>query len=255
MSIRLTFSDGVAQIEMGLDVQRNTMTRSFLSDLAGCLDKVSCRPEIKLIVLRSSAPDFCSGMDFEEFTKEAARGGDFTGFPEDYMALLTRLSTLDKVVVSILDGPVIAGGVGIVAASDMVIAKQHVTFSLPETLWGLIPSNVMPVLIRRVGFQPALRMTLLGISLSAADALKVNLVDVISEFPEKELRLLVKRISRLHLDTIGETKRYLRDMWFSDVTYEQLAVASLRKLLASDRVQENIETFTSKNLFPWERQV
>ena len=61
------------------------------------------------------------------------------------MALLKRLTLTPKVVVACIDGKVIAGGVGIAAAADLVVATPRSEFSLSEALWGMLPCCVVPL--------------------------------------------------------------------------------------------------------------
>jgi len=63
--------------------------------------------------------------------------------------MLKSLSTCNKVVIAKVEGKVNAGGVGLVAASDIVVAHTQATFGLSEALFGLLPACVMPFLIRK----------------------------------------------------------------------------------------------------------
>ena len=87
-----------------------------------------------------------------------------------YMDTLRRITLFSKVVISCVDGQVLAGGVGLVACSDLVIATSKAEFGLSEALWGLLPAMVLPYLIRKVGVQKAYFMTLTTIRISVEEA-------------------------------------------------------------------------------------
>ena len=91
-----------------------------------------------------------------------------------------------------------AGGVGLVAACDLAVAGPAATFTLSETLWGLLPAMVMPFLVRRVGPQRAFRLTLSAETIDASEAHRIGMVDELAENPEVKLRALERRLSRLH---------------------------------------------------------
>ena len=171
---------------------------------------------------------------------------------EGYMALLKRLAASPKVIVSKVDGRVVAGGVGIAAASDLVIASGRAEFSLSEALWGILPCCVLPFLIRRVGFQKAYAMTLTTRPVSAAEAAAMHLVDELTETPDEAIRRLLLRLGLLEDETILELKRYFQKMWILSPEMERVAVAEISRLVAKPRVKQGIANFVATGRFPWE---
>src|SRR5204863_9100504 len=123
-----------------------------------------------------------------EATSLADRGG------AAFFGLLRRFTTVGRVIVSIVDGRVTGGGVGLVAASDLVYATERSSFGLPEALWGLLPCCVLPFLIRRVGYQPAYAMALSTQPVSAQEALRSHLVDAVADDPTALVRRLAARV-------------------------------------------------------------
>lgn len=97
---------------------------------------------------------FCTGLDFRKLV--TTQGSSIVSPSQtDYITTLQRLSTNNMATISLIDGKVVAGGVGIAVASDIIIATPDSSFSLPKLLWGLIPACVLPYLIRRIGPQKA----------------------------------------------------------------------------------------------------
>ena len=145
-----------------------------------------------------------------------------------------------------------AGGVGLVAASDLVFSDTKSTFSLSEVLWGLLPAMVMPFLIRRVGFQNAYRLTLTTSTISAHDASAMNLVDELGDDVEARVQAMSRRISRLDTDTISDLKSYFRKMWIVTEEMERTAVAELARLSQDPRIVENVTNYVKHGKVPWE---
>src|SRR5689334_14256153 len=116
-----------------ITLNRPDINVRLLTDLRDALDLADTNLDIRTIVLRGNDQFFCSGMDFKEKDES---------FASLYAHTLKRLTTIPKTVVSICEGKVLAGGVGFVAASDIVIANPSAIFSLSELIWGLLPANV-----------------------------------------------------------------------------------------------------------------
>ena len=174
------------------------------------------------------------------------------GEGQQYMSLLKRFASSPKIIISKIEGTVLAGGMGLVAASDLVVATPASRFGLPEALWGLLPANVMPFLIRRVGFQAAYRLTLTTETITAEEAARIGLVDTLSDRPDDDIRRYLLRLGRLDEQTIREAKAYFQKMWFLTEEMEQTAIAELNRLVRTERVRQNIKNYVEYQKFPWE---
>ena len=190
-------------------------------------------------------------MDFEAVSS----GNDdlIQDDPNGYYELLKQISSNSKVVISKVEGQVNAGGIGIVAASDIVIASKKASFGLSEMLFGLLPACVMPFLIRRVGFQKARWMTLITRGISAQRAFEIGLVDQINDHVSDTLRRNLLRLTRLETDTIRDLKQYMEELWIMDEQTQAFAVAKINSLVQSEKVQNNIKNFVKNDIFPWNK--
>lgn len=231
--------------------QRNAINRALMQELEAAFTRAESDPECRLVVLQGREGFFCTGMDFEEAARGAPVGEVLAG--RDYITMLKRFTTSPKIVVAKVEGTVLAGGVGLVAAVDFVVATPGSRFGLPEALWGLLPACVTPYLIRRIGFQHAYRLTLTTENIDAEEAHRIGLADMISEKPDDAIRRLLLRVGRLTDETTVDAKQYFRRMWMVTDEMEQIAVAKLNQLVGSKRVQENIRNYVEHQRFPWER--
>ena len=152
-----------------------------------------------------------------------------------YMTLLKRIAYSPKIMIADVDGTVLAGGVGIVAASDIAIASPRSQFTLSEALWSL-PANLMPYLIRRVGFQKAYLMTLTTQTLTATEAHHINLIDEMTEQSEETIRKYLLRLARLDEKTIIDLKNYFRKLGGLDERIEKIAMDEFDRLIKEPRV-------------------
>lgn len=249
----------VTEIAHGLSVtlnriaQRNSLNSAIMTELHQVLDQAEKNPAYKLIILKGQQGIFCTGMDFQEVSKKGGlQKEDADEFAKNYMALLKRFATIPKVIIAHVDGQVLAGGVGLVAASDVVIATSKSQFCLSEALWGLLPANVLPYLIRRAGFQKSYLMTLTTQTISATEAHTFQLVDELSDQPEEVIRKLIIRLARLDSQTIHDLKSYFRKLWIVDERVEQIAADELARLMQEPKVLNNIKRYVEQGKFPWE---
>jgi polyketide biosynthesis enoyl-CoA hydratase PksH len=237
-------------VMMNRPEQRNSLTYALMQGLHHALDEAEADPACRLVILTGRQNFFCTGMDFAEASQGAGSTQPLAG--ADYMALLKRFASCGKIIIAKVEGVVQAGGMGLVAASDLVVATPASSFALPEALWGLLPANVMPFLIRRVGFQPAYRLTLTTETIPAAEAWRIGLVDTLTDKPDDEIRRYLLRLGRLDEQTILEAKAYFKKMWLINEAMEQSAIAELSRLMQTERVQTNIRNYAEHQKFPWE---
>lgn len=248
-TLQCTDEPGVRYIAFSRASAKNSLNGLMVTELRAALANAEKDASVKVIVLVGNNQHFCSGMDFEEVG--LAHGGQSASDAHNYYELLKEMSSGTKVVVSKVEGQVNAGGVGLVAACDIVISSATATFGLSEMLFGLLPACVLPFLIRRTGFQRARWMTMITQGISAQRAFEIGLVDEVSQDPSDVLRRYLLRLTRLETTTIGSLKTYMSKLWIIDERTEELAVDQLNSLMQSAHVQSNIKRFVTTGLFPW----
>lgn len=250
-TVLLSQHEDVLTITLNRPQQNNALNNALVLDMLKAIKQAD--DKTKIILLQGQHGVFCTGMDFQEVINErnAVNPIDALSFSANYMELLTTLATVNKIVVTKLNGKVLAGGVGLVAASDIVYASATTTFSLTEALWGLLPANVMPFLIRRIGFQPSYYMTITAETINAELAREYRLVDEILPNIDEQIRQKIARLRRLQTGTILDLKNYFNQMYEVTEETRQLAIRTLAELVTKDRVRNNIKNFVQGGLFPW----
>ena len=232
--------------------RRNALSAGMIAELHAALDEAEGDPDLRLVVLAAKGPVFCDGMDFAE----AASGGTAAaGAPDvigEFYRLMTRLTRSSKVVVSLVEGRVNAGGMGLVAASDYVIARSAASFGLSEVLFGLLPATVAPFLIRRIGFQPAFRLGLTAQRIDAEAARAINLVDELSADPDDALRRLLIRMERVREPTVAALKAHFADLWIMSAETERRSIARIKEAIADPQVAADIRAFVNDQVLPWQ---
>lgn len=129
----------------------NSLPASLLRDIAGRISAVSKHPSTRVVVIRSEGGgSFCAGASFDELKQiETPEAGKefFMGFARVILAM----RRCPKPIISRVQGKVVGGGVGIIAASDYVIAVPEAPVRLSELAVGIGPFVVGPAIERRIG--------------------------------------------------------------------------------------------------------
>ena len=245
MSIDYKENIGTVEITIDRPESKNAINLSLLQEIHQALDVTEKNPKIKTVLIKGNEQFFCTGMDFKDAGNEEA-------FAAAYGNLLKRFAASSRTIVSLCEGKVIAGGVGFAAASDIVIAHSSAVFSLTEIMWGLLPANVLPYLIRKTGFQPAYFMTLSSQRILAGEAKEIHLVDILSDDPYTEFLKLNERLSKIDPETISKAKSYFRKLWLINEDTEKLAIDTLTSLRKEPLVQKNIKNYVEKGILPWQ---
>lgn len=248
-TLKVTDNNRIKLLTISRPQQRNSINHQLLCDLQAALTEAERDPSCRVVALQGEGGFFCTGMDFE-----AVNSNKETASTPAYMEVLKRFTTTPKVIISLLDGQVLAGGVGFAAASDLVLSNRSTQFGLSEALWGLLPACVTPFLIRRIGFQKAYRMTLTTETLSAEQAYHIGLIDELSDNLAESLRRLMIRLNRIEEGTIHDLKSYFQKMWIIDENMEKTAVAEITRLVQKPSVQQNIRNFLEFQRLPWEKE-
>ncbi|MFI6099280.1 enoyl-CoA hydratase-related protein [Lentzea sp. NPDC051213] len=196
---------GAGHVRVILDrpVRRNTIDHDLLAELADALSAAEAAPDCRVFVISALGEDFCAGMDLSASHEDHAGDGELP-----YWTLLRRLTTTELVTVSVVDGAATAGGVGLAAACDVVLAGTRATFRLTEALFGLVPAMALPFVARRTGEQTAFTATLLATEFDAEDAVRTGLADRCADSAEQLLRPLLVSLRRVDRDTVGALKSY-----------------------------------------------
>jgi methylglutaconyl-CoA hydratase len=142
--------DGIADVCFG-HPKSNSLPASVLRDLAAEVTRLGTRDDVRVVVLRSYGTGaFCAGASFDELTAirdEAAGKEFFMGFARVILAM-TRCP---RPIITRVQGKVVGGGVGIVAASDYAMAVDTASLRLSELAVGIGPFVVGPVIEYKMG--------------------------------------------------------------------------------------------------------
>src|SRR3954466_7897182 len=201
---------GVATITLDSPHNRNALSKALVTQLLDALDRAEAEDGARVVLIRSADRVFCSGADLSE-----AAGGGMEEGTRALVELQRRLVTHSRPVVTRLGGPGRAGGLGIVAASDIVICSDDVTFAFTESRLALAPAVISLTVVPRLTSRAAAETFLTGRTFDAVEAATMGLVT--RAVPAEELDDVVievcTELKKAHPQGLRETKALLaRDL-------------------------------------------
>lgn len=242
--VHLGVVDALATITLDSPHNRNALSRQLLTELLAHLEAVVGDPSVRVVLLRSSGRVFCSGADLSE-----ARVGGMQEGARLIVGVQRAIAAMGKPVVLELSGAVRAGGIGIVAAADIVVSAQDATFALSEVKLGLAPAIISLTVLPRLTSRAAAYTFLTGEVFTGAEAVDLGLVTraVPAQGLGEEVARVCASLATGATQGLRETKRLLNRSLLAgiDAGADEMAALSAR-LFASAEAKDAMTAFLSR---------
>lgn len=241
---------GVATITLDSPHNRNALSAQLRRELRDHLANTARDRETRIVVLTHTGPVFCAGMDLKESRGAGAGDQGVNEFPQ----ILELIWTHPKPVVARLAGPARAGGVGIVAACDIAVAAEEVSFAFTEVRIGVVPAVISVTVLPRMLPRPAHELFLTGESFDARRAVQVGLIN--SAVPADRLDEEVSRYTGMLAlgapGALAATKAMLRREPAASMSTDFAAMLTLSaRHFAGEEGQEGMRAFAEKRKPSW----
>ena len=163
---------------------RNAMSMAMVRELRVVLAQAELRAntltDTRVIVLRGAGGHFCAGADLSDMASARQRLPDnpqaLVQINAAFGDLCVAYAQTGLAVVAVVEGACMGGGLGLACVADVTLASDSAVFRLPETGLGLVPAQIAPFLVERLGYAEAKRLAVTGGKLGAAEALQLRLV-------------------------------------------------------------------------------
>ncbi|MGE0046927.1 MAG: enoyl-CoA hydratase-related protein [Hyphomonadaceae bacterium] len=241
---------GAAWITLNQPDNRNALSEALLEGLKRDLGRALADPVARSIVITGAGKAFCAGADLKGARPGVAR----TAGPSPFVEILSAIWDAPKPVIAAINGPAFAGGLGLVAACDIVVAAESARFSFSEVRIGVIPAVISVVCVPKLGAHQAMRLFLTGETFSAADAVRYGLVHRTA--PDAALRAEVEKeidaIRKGGPQAVAESKRLVRRV-AGQALEEAFAWTQTKsaEMFASDEAKEGMAAFREKRTPRW----
>jgi len=241
----------------------NPANRNALDDeiveglLAACAD-ASRDPSLRFVVLRGAGGSFCAGGNLGGMASAlgqplpAGQVDPLVAMNMRFGDLLHALSALPQLLVASIDGPAMAGGLGLACCADFVIASTRAVFAAPEVTLGIAPAQIAPFVWKRLGDRATRQLLLQARRFDASEAQALGLVDHVADDLAAATTACLQSLLASAPGAVAATKRLLQQVQshaVKDVRFDAAHVfaASLR----SPEAPEGIAAFAKKRAAPW----
>ncbi|MDB6105735.1 MAG: enoyl-CoA hydratase/isomerase [Gammaproteobacteria bacterium] len=241
---------------------RNAMSEEMIAAL--CETATSLRDDpARCLVLRGANGAFCSGGDINRFAEDAATVLPLSGVDSVATAnrafghVLELLDAAPQLVIALVEGSVFGGGCGLVCASDLVIATADSRFALSETTLGIVPAQISPFVVRRVGVPCARHLTMTGARFDGRKAAEYGFVDVVCSHAdelEAELGKVLQGVARCAPKANARTKALFAIAAAQPATNTLDAAAGMFAAALRDEGREGAAAFLEKRPAAWAKK-
>lgn len=264
-TMSLERSGGALHVTLNRPRARNAMSLAMVDELMAIfdwleIDAANADAGVRALVLRGAGGHFCAGGDIKDMAgarQQAMEGqGDaFFALNRRFGEMISRANRLPQVLITVLEGAVLGGGFGLACVSDIALAAGDARFGLPETGLGVIPAQIAPFVVQRIGLTQARRLALTGERFDGHHALALGVVHEVADSAEElhhKLSTLLEQVRRCAPLANRITKQLVLDV--GTVPMEQLLDRAAREFadaVAGEEGREGTLAFMQKRPPAW----
>ena len=210
-------SEDVLTLTLNRADKKNALTRDMYGVMGEAINAAQDDASIRAVVIRGAGGHFCAGGDIKDMAGARGQKGEgkddpFYKLNRAFGQMIQQVNESSKVVIAITEGAVMGGGFGLACVSDLAIAGPTAKFGMPETTLGVIPAQIAPFVVERIGLTQARRLALLGLRIDAAEACTLGIVHQVAESEEQLDEMRNQALERVRLcapNATAETKALL----------------------------------------------
>ncbi|MCG2633486.1 MAG: enoyl-CoA hydratase-related protein [Gammaproteobacteria bacterium] len=248
-TVKLDIENHIGTLTLDRPEARNAMNGELLDELGEALRQVESNPEVRCVVITGSGPVFCAGGDLKAIGDLDPMG--IRRFLNNRIRpILKSIMTMDKPVLSVLNGPAAGAGVGLAMASDLVLAAEEAAFVIAFTKIGAMPdSGSLFLMSQNIGVMKTKEIVMFADPLTARQAAELGLYNKV--VPQAELASAAaewaSKLAKGPTLALALAKNALRDAQRQpfDAYMDQEALA-MSLLNASYDHHEGIQAFLEK---------
>jgi isohexenylglutaconyl-CoA hydratase len=252
----LVARDGaVVTATLNRPARRNAMNGPMMQALDALLAALPADRAARVLVIRGAGGHFCAGLDLTEVAAPADPARKLAEQQARNRATGARfqaIADLPQVVVAAVEGSAFAGGLGFVCAADIALAAPDARFCAPEVRRGLVPAQILPWLVRRMGRSQATRLCLQGQVVDAAEAARIGLVHERVEDLDAALAGVVADVLQGAPGALAETKGLIAALGATvPPGYAEAGAEAFARQAAGPEAAEGIASFMARRKPAW----
>lgn len=250
---------GVLEIRLNRVEARNALSRAMVDELRRALAWAEQQADLRALLLRGNGGHFCAGGDLKDMVRAreaaAAQGpAALERLNAAFGELCLAFNDTPLATVAVLEGSVMGGGFGLACVADLVLAARSVCFQLPETQLGLVPAQIAPFLVQRLGYAQARRLAVGAGRLDGEQALRLGLVHELHDAAalDAAVQAQLRQIARCAPHALAATKALMaraQQVAARDLVPEAAAVFARAAL--GDEGREGLAAFAERRAPRW----
>jgi methylglutaconyl-CoA hydratase len=248
---------GVAIVTLNRPEIHNAFDDALIAELTSVLESYGADPTVRALVLSGAGKSFSAGADLGWMQRMA--GYSYEENLADAAGLARLMNVLDRLpkpTIGLVDGATYGGGVGLVAACDIVIASERASFCLSEVKLGLLPAAISPYVVAAIGARQARRYFQTAEVIPADEARRIGLVHEV--VPPEQMAAARDRVLAAIFQGAPGAQADAKDLVFivdRPLSDEVIAETGRRIALrrASDEGREGVGAFLDKREPAWRK--
>jgi len=252
--IKVQAKKQVLRIVLHRPSKKNALNPKMINEIQEALDNYKENHIIKVILILSNSDVFCAGADIEYLKKiKTASYEENLKDSKKLMQLFKTMLLYPKLIISKISGAAIAGGCGIMTASDIAFATNDSVFGYPEVRIGFVPALVSTFLIKKIHESNTRELLLTGKTINAKKAKEIGLINYIYEetkIDEKIDSFIKDVICNTSTNSIAETKKMMY-MWLGLEKNLKKAAEFNAKNRKTKDFKKGITSFLNKRKINW----
>lgn len=250
-----TDARGVATVTLNRPDKHNALNADLIAELFDAVEDLASDDKVRIVILTGAGTSFCAGGDFNWFASNVEKSRAERVEQSATLAhLLRRLDTLQKPLIGRINGPAYGGGVGMISVCDYTIGAEGARYGLTEVKLGLLPANISPYVVARIGKVHARETMLSGALFDSARAERIGLLTEV--VAADALDAAVERVVHDHLQAapgaVADTKALIAYVASHDLETNMIYTADrLADAWETGEGIEGINSFLNKSVPSW----
>lgn len=246
----------VAEVWLNRPEVRNAFNDGVIAELTAAFRTLGAKPDLRVIVLAGHGKAFCAGADLSWMRAMAdyswaQNKADAAGLAE----MLWTIWSCPLPVVGRIQGDCYAGGVGLAAVCDVLVAAEGLHFALSEAKLGLLPATIGPYVVKALGEQASRRYFVTGERFSATEAKALGFVHEVVPGDQLDAKVaeIVAALVANGPAAVKACKQLVKDVAGRaiDETLRDDTARRIADIRASAEGREGVQAFLNKREPSW----
>lgn len=244
-----------AEIILREEDRRNALSMELMQELTGAIRLAGAEPSAQLLVISARGPVFCAGADLK-YLSAHADPESYRNYAQEVFMMLKTISLSPVPVLTLVNGSAFGGGLGIIAASDMVFSIDSARFSFSEIKLGLVPAIISPWIFRKIPVSKAGEMMLTGRGFDASEAIDAGLVHHV--FKGGEFLKQTSGVASSFYENAPGATREIKQLLIEQEDFankltekEAYLVEKFTKTLSGEEARKGLKAFMDNTKIEW----